>query len=110
MPTMTKSALDLVKTAIDLGTQGLPAYSTKFSRRDFTQAQLFAMLSLRQYLKSDYRKTTQILSEWSDLREALGLAKVPHWTTLEKAQKRLLKKGLSIESIANWSNTLAVSA
>lgn len=98
MPTMTKSALDLVKLAIETGTQSLPAYSTKFSRKDFTQAQLFAMLSLRQFLKADYRKTTQILSEWSDLRKALEISKVPHYTTLEKAHKRLLKKGVLIDS------------
>jgi hypothetical protein len=97
MPTMTKSALDLARTALTIGTAGLAPYSGKFSRRDFQQAQHFAMLALRQFFKADYRKTTQMISEWSDLREVLELRKVPHWTTLEKAHKRLLKKGVSID-------------
>ena len=98
MPTMTKSTLDLARTALEIGKQGLAPYSTKFSRQDFIQAQHFAMLAIRQFFKADYRKTTQIISEWSDLREVLELEKVPHWTTLEKAHKRLLKKGVSIDS------------
>lgn len=97
MPTMTKSALDLARTALAIGKQGLAAYSTKFSRQDFTQAQHFAMLVLRQFFKADYRKTTQMICEWSDLREILELKKVPHYTTLQKAHDRLLKKGVSID-------------
>jgi hypothetical protein len=95
MATMTKSALDLARMAMSVGKQGLDPYSNKYSRRDFVQAQHFAMLALRQFFQADYRKITQILSEWSDLRAVLELRKVPHWTTLEKAHKRLLKKGLS---------------
>jgi hypothetical protein len=97
MPTMTKSALDLAKMALSIGKAGLSPYSTKFSRQDFIQAQHFAMLALRQFFQADYRKTTQMISEWSELRQALELEKVPHWTTLEKAHKRLLKKGVSMD-------------
>ena len=97
MPTMTKSALDLARTALSIGMKALAPYSSKFSRRDFIQAQHFAMLAVRQFFQADYRKTTQILSEWSDLREVLELKKVPHWTSLQKAHQRLLKKGVSID-------------
>ena len=98
MRTMTKSPLELARTALTVGKQALQPYSTKFSRKDFVQAQLFAILTIRQFLKADYRKTVPMISEWSDLREVLELTKVPHWTTLEKAHKRLLKKGVSIDS------------
>lgn len=97
MPTMTKSALDLARAALAIGKEGLTPYSTKFSRKDFIQAQHFAMLALRQYFKADYRKTTEMISEWSDLRAVLGLEKVPHFTTLQKVHQRLLKKGVSID-------------
>ena len=50
-----------------------------------------------QYI-ADYRKTSQMVAEWSDLREVLALEKVPHWTALQKAHQRLLKKGVSIDS------------
>ena len=110
MASMTKSPLDFTRLAFESAKKSLEPYSTKFSRRDFNQAQHFALLALRHFMNLDYRKTMQVVMEWSDLRELLELQKVPHWTTLEKAQKRLLKKGLSIDSIASWSSTLAASA
>ena len=97
MPTMTKSAIDLARTALETGRAALSEYSSKFSRQDFTQPQLFALLALRQFFKADYRKTSQMVAEWSDLRQVLGLEKVPHWTALQKAHQRLLKKGVSID-------------
>lgn len=97
MPTMTKSAIDLARTALEIGQKGLAPYSSKFSRQDFTQPQLFALLALRQFFKADYRKTSQMVAEWSDLREVLALEKVPHWTALQKAHQRLLKKGVSMD-------------
>ena len=97
MPTMTKSALDLARTALAIGKEALTPYSNVFSRQDFEQAQHFAMLALRQFFKADYRKTTEMISEWSDLRAVLELEKVPHYTTLQKAHQRLLKKGVSID-------------
>ena len=40
-----------------------------------------------------YRGLEQILKEWSELREVIGLAKVPDHSTIQKAAERLLKKG-----------------
>lgn len=98
MRSMTKSPIDLAKMALSIGRQGLAPYSSVRSRKDYTQAQLFALLALRQFLQADYRKTVRIVAEWAELRQVLELTKVPHWTTIEKAHKRLLKKGDSIDS------------
>lgn len=95
---MTKSPLALARLALAVGQGALPPYSSKFSRRDFIQAQHFAVLVLKEALKTDFRGIQQILIEWSDLRQVLKLESVPHWTTLEKAEKRLLKKGVSSDS------------
>jgi hypothetical protein len=89
---MTKSPLRLARTALVTARQALPPYSSKFSRKDFTQHQLFALLVLREFLKQDYRGLEQLLADWSDLRQALGLAKVPDHSTLQKAAQRLLEK------------------
>ena len=94
MRTMTKSPVALAKQAIRTAKAGLPDYSSVYSRHDFTQHQLFAILVLRQFLKTDYRGIIQMLIDFSDLRKALGLKKVPHYSTLCYAEKRLLKKGL----------------
>ena len=89
---MTKSPLRLAETALALAREALPPYSTKFDRKVYTQHQLFAVLALREFLKQDYRGMEQLLKDWSDLRQVLGLAKVPDHSTLQKAAQRLLEK------------------
>ena len=76
-----------------LARETLPAYSSKFSRKDFTQHQLFAVLALKTFLKADYRGVAQVLADFAELRQDLGLEEVPHYSTLCYAAKRLLKKG-----------------
>jgi len=94
MRAMTKSAVAVAREALRVGQAALPPYSSRFSRRDFTQAQLFALLVLRQFLRTDYRGVVALVAEWSDLRRALGLKKVPHYSTLCYAEPRVLgKKG-----------------
>ena len=94
MRSMTKSPLDLTRVALEVAKRSLPIYSNRYSRKDFTQHQLFAILTLRQFFKTDYRGVVQILRDFSDLRRALKLKKLPHYSTLCYAEKRLLKKGL----------------
>ena len=93
-PNLTNSPVRLAKTALVVAQKALPTYSTLKSRHDFTQAQLVAILTLRQFFKTDYRGIQQLLNDFSDLRKELGLKKVPHYTTIQKAQQRLIKKGL----------------
>lgn len=107
---MTKSAVALVREALAVGREALPTYASKFSRKDFTQPQLFAILVLKKFLKTDYRGVVALLAEWSDLRRALGLGKTPDHSTLFYAQKRLSKKGLSINCSPRASVGLVRSA
>jgi hypothetical protein len=93
---MTKSPLALARTALATAQIALRPYSSKFSRRDYTQHQLFALLALREFLKVDYRGLEEILRDWAELRGALGLKKVPDHSTLQKAAQRLLVKGGSM--------------
>lgn len=93
---MTKSAVDLAREALLVGGEALPAYASKYSRRDYTLAQLFAILVLRRFLKTDYRGVVALLAEWSDLRRVLKLSKVPDHSTLWHVEQKLTKKGLSI--------------
>ena len=87
----TKSPVALAKKAIQIAASALPAHSSPFSRKDFTQHQLFACLVLMEFFRTDYRGICAYLSDFSDLREALGLEKVPHHTTLFYASERLGK-------------------
>jgi hypothetical protein len=89
----TRSPVALAKKALAVASDAIPAYSSKYSKRDFTQHQLVAMLALEQFLKTDDRGLVAYLADWSDLRDVLGLTKLPHPTTLLYARQRLAKKG-----------------
>jgi hypothetical protein len=107
---MSKSPIALARESLQIGQACLDPYSNPFSKHDFMQAQLFAILVLRQFLKVDYRGMVQMLADWSDLREVLGLKKVPHYTTLQKAEQRLLKKRHLSFCSAVPSSKLALTA
>jgi hypothetical protein len=92
---MTKSPRAVAKEALRLASEALPAYSSKYSRKDYTQHQLFAVLALKTFLKTDYRGVVQHLADFAELRQDLGLGKVPDHSTLCYAAQRLLKKGSS---------------
>src|SRR5262245_18409684 len=89
---MPKSPLAIVRAALATARDALPAYSSKFSRRDYTLHQLFALLALREFLKTDYRGLEQMLQEWAVLREVLRLDEVPDHSTLQRAAARVSEK------------------
>jgi hypothetical protein len=89
--TLSKSPLRVARHALAVGTEALPAYAHRFSPKKFTQPQLFACLVLKTFFKTDYRGVEAQLQDHSDLRAALGLKAVPHFTTLQKASRRLLQ-------------------
>ena len=95
---MTKSPRAVAREALRLAREALPAYSATTSRKDFTQHQLFAALALKTFFKTDYRGVAQLLADFTELRDELGLDKVPHYSTLCYAAGRLLKKGRSSAS------------
>ena len=90
---MTKSPLGLAREALALGRSAWPEYPGRFSRHDFTQPLLFAMLVLKIFLKTDFRGIVAVLAGWPDLQRTLGLRKVPHCSTLCYAQGRLMEEG-----------------
>jgi IS5 family transposase len=87
-----------------LANQVVPAYSSKFSKKRFTQAQHVALNCLRIKLKVTYRDLVDWLGEMPRIQEALGLKgkELPHWTTVQKAFDRL--------SLVVWRVLLRTSA
>ena len=107
---MTKSPRRVAREAPRLAQEALPAYSCPTSRHDFSQPQLFALLALKTFLKTDYRGVVAFLEDFPELRGDLGLAKVPHYSTLCYAEQRLLQKGGSASSSAGPSAAPACAA
>lgn len=95
MSMTSKSPTKVAALAYAAGKNALPRYAHKCSRKDFTCAQLFAILVLRKFFKQDYRGTAAFLAEWTDLRTILELGdKVPHYTTLQKNNAKLLNDAM----------------
>ena len=91
MSSTSKSPRDVLVTAFQVAQQSLKPYSHKHSPKKFTQYQLFAVLVLKSFLKTDYRGIAKHLSDCPNLAAAIQLRKIPHFTTLQKASQRLLK-------------------
>jgi len=92
MSRLTKSPLRVARAALAVAQRSLRPYAHKFSPKKYTQHQLFACLVLKTFLKTDYRGLAEHLADHSDLRDALGLQAVPHYTTPQKASRRLLHR------------------
>jgi hypothetical protein len=88
---LSKSPSRVARYALEVGTQALPLYAHRFSPKKFNQPQLFACLVLKTFFKTDYRGVQAHLHDHAELRATLGLPTTPHFTTLQKASRRLLR-------------------
>lgn len=91
---MSKSPKQVAAQALEVARQSLPSYSATHSPKLYTQHQLFAIAVLRQFFRTDFRGIVAILADSSDLRELLGLRRIPHFSTVRYAELRLFKGGL----------------
>lgn len=83
------------RTALEVGRAVLPPCRTRFSKHQFTQPQLLAILCLMRHEDWTFREAEVHLKEHRELRETLGLKSVPDFTTLYRLLKRL--EGQAIE-------------
>lgn len=90
--TTTKSPNRVAAVAYAAAQRALPAYAHKYSPKKYTLPQLAACLVLKEFFTTDYRGIAAILADSSDLRQALELDDVPHFTTVQKATQKLLTK------------------
>ena len=96
MTTLSKSPNAVAHLAYVTAQRAMPAYRHLKSPKKFTQHQLFAILVLKEFFKTDYRGISEIVKDSSDLQKILELRfhdEIPHWTTLQKTAHRMLKDG-----------------
>jgi len=67
----------------------IPLFSSKFSRKTYTQHQLLVILLLKEYLSEDYRDAVELTEVMDSIREKIHLEEVPHFTTLHKFCQRM---------------------
>jgi Transposase DDE domain len=90
MNKLSKSPLSVARHAFALAKEHLPPYAHRYSPKTYTQPQLFVCLVLKTFFRTDYRGLVGILSDFDAIQAYLGLKRVPHYTTLQKASRRLL--------------------
>jgi hypothetical protein len=70
------------RVALEVARRVLPSYRSRFSKHQFMQPPLLAILCLMCYEDWTFRQAESRLAEHRDLREALQLRSVPDYTTL----------------------------
>ena len=83
------------RVALEVASTALPRYRSRFSKHQFTQPQLRAVLCLMRYQDWTYREAEVRLREHSELRRAVGLGRVPDHTTLYRFLCRLPPEALA---------------
>ena len=95
MSKTSKSPKKVAQAAYNIAQNTLPDYSHRFSPKKFIQSQLFVCLVLKIFFKTDYRGVVEILKDSPDLCKVFDVSIIPHFTTLQKASKRLLTSQLA---------------
>ena len=81
--------LPFARIALQFADTVLPQYRSRFSKHQFNQPQLLAILCLMRYEDWTFREAEVRLGEHRELRQALGLGRVPDFTTLYRFLQRL---------------------
>ena len=81
--------LPFARIALQVAKAVLPRYRSRFSKHQFSQPQLLAILCLMRYEDWTFREAEVRLGEHRELRQALGLTSVPDFTTLYRFLQRL---------------------
>lgn len=95
-----------MRAAYHVGRQFLPAYSSRFSRKDFTLPQLFACLVVKEHQRKSYRGAEELLRDSDPWLRDVGMAKAPDHNTLQRAAAFLLRKprvDRALDVVARWA-------
>jgi hypothetical protein len=104
-----KSPRKMMCFAHALARQCLPRYSCKFSRHDFTRAQLFACLVVREHQNKSYRGVEALLRDCPHWCRGIGMKRVPDHNTLWRAFAALLGEtqvGRLMDRLTRWMQLL----
>ena len=81
--------LPFARVALEVATAVLPSYRSRFSKHQFTQPPLLAILCLMRYEDWTFREAEVRLREHAELRTVLRLSTVPDYTTVYRFLRRL---------------------
>jgi len=73
---------------IALKRMNVPLYSSKYSKKTYTVHQHLLCLCIKEVQQQSYRNCRDFLDDFDNLQRALGMTRVPHYTTLQKCLQR----------------------
>jgi hypothetical protein len=94
-----------MRVAFELARGVLPRYGSKFSRHDFTLAQLFACLVVKEHQRKSYREAELLLRDARHWCRDIGMRKVPDHNTLCRAFHTLnlnRRCGKLLDRLTQW--------
>jgi hypothetical protein len=103
-----KSPRKVMFVAYRLASDCLPQYSSRFSRHDFTLAQLFACLVLKEHQKRSYRGAEALLRDAPEWCRLIGMKRSPDHNTLCRAAVVLMRQckvKRLLDAMARWAAT-----
>ena len=62
----------------------LKPYSSKYSKKTYTQTQLLVLILFKDFRNQHYREFIDDMRDMEHVREILNLSTIPHFTTLQK--------------------------
>jgi len=95
MSITSKSPRKVALAALRVAQRELSDFGHPNSPQTYTRPQLLACLVLKTFFRTDYRGIVAILDDAPSLCQAIGLRRVPHFTTLQKASARLLRSAVA---------------
>jgi len=107
MNTSSKSPRRVALVAMEVAKESPPLHPHKFAPKKFNEHQLFVCLVLMRFFKTSYRGIHAYLQDMPKLCEDIGLAKVPHYTTIQQAARRLLSHQRTHRLLARSNELLA---
>ncbi len=81
--------IKFVEVFLKVAKRVLAPYSSKYSKKDFTQPQLLAINGLMKFDKKNYRSMPDFIEIAPEIKNKLKLKKIPHYTTLHKFMQRI---------------------
>src|SRR5690242_507592 len=96
----------VARVAREVAEAVLSTYRSKYSKHLFTQPSLLAILCLMRYEDWTFREAEVRLAEHQELRTALGVERVPDYTTLYRFLRRVVLGQLAYAGAANASSPL----
>lgn len=67
----------------------IPEYSSKYSKRTYTQHQLLFLFLLKEFLGENYRESVELVDDMETIKEEIHLEKVSHFTMIQKFCQRM---------------------